>query len=301
MRSALWGGFWAAALLSGCSAPDPAPVEITELAWLIGSADAPHKLTTEPAACLSTRSGDVMLGELLFNSPFLLGGQAAKAGLHCGACHQNGRDNPDFVFPGVSSTAGMADVTHGLFGPKREDGTFNPVPIPDLASEQGRILVDRSEPGALEHFLRAQIVEEFEGTPPSDKVVDAVASYIRALDDRFCPEPARVAKTWRDETRRIEAGLNALSAHLGIDEPTAKAIRGAMRAALGRLHARFALPQHAEIQTALRALSASIADRSDSATLRTQMTNLMAQLNAETHASYYDEATLRAALDTQRR
>ncbi|MGF7473737.1 hypothetical protein WFJ45_23635, partial [Salmonella enterica subsp. enterica serovar Minnesota] len=70
------------------------------------------------------------IGRAAFNSPLLLGGQAARAGLSCASCHRNGRGNPDFHFPGISGAPGTADVTASLLSSHRGDGQFNPKPIP---------------------------------------------------------------------------------------------------------------------------------------------------------------------------
>ena len=164
--------------------PAPLPVDgLIELSWIADGADAARVLTEQPSICpFETENGfDVPPGELLFNSPLLLGGQSAKAGISCASCHRNGRGNPNFVFQGVSGAPGTADVTHGLFGRARDDDAFNPVKIPDLAAPEGHKIVSRVEPGALEEFLYAQIVEEFDGPEPSRRTISDLADYLRQL------------------------------------------------------------------------------------------------------------------------
>ena len=57
----------------------------------------------------------------VFRTPELLGGQAARVGLSCDACHINGRNNPTFYIDGVSGLPGTVDVHHGCLqqGPGR--------------------------------------------------------------------------------------------------------------------------------------------------------------------------------------
>lgn len=269
------------------------------MAWIGSGADVARSLTSQPTTCLNRPLKDVAVGELLFNNPQLLGGQAAKAGLHCGSCHRNGRGNPDFVFLGVSGTPGTADVTHGLFGPDRADDTFNPVVIPDLASAEGRLKVDRNADGDLESFLRAQIVEEFQGAAPTDAVIDEIARYLRALDVDQCVADADEPVTWRREVSRLEAGLQALS-HGAIDEATRRAVASAMRNALGRLYGRYDAKAHTPIREQLLDMSYSLADGEDSTALAVELTELTRKLTEHADRSLYDAATLRSALNAQR-
>src|SRR3974390_3182173 len=44
----------------------------------------------------------VNLGDLAFNSNFILGGRARRAGMSCGTCHVNGAGNGKLYFPGMS-------------------------------------------------------------------------------------------------------------------------------------------------------------------------------------------------------
>jgi hypothetical protein len=125
----------------------------------------------------------VYAGQALFNAPTVLGGQAAKAGLSCASCHNNGRDNAHFELAGVSDKPGSADVTNSFFSAVRGNGRFDPVAIPDLAVP-GKI--SRAiEAKALEPFIRSLIVEEFAGHEPSPAMLDALAAYVRAV--RNCP------------------------------------------------------------------------------------------------------------------
>ncbi|NJS15549.1 MAG: hypothetical protein HC788_14335, partial [Sphingopyxis sp.] len=133
----------------------------------------------QPAACVSDISVDAQAGEALFNSPSLLGGQAAKGGLSCASCHVNGRGNRHFVMTGVSDAPGTADVTNSFFSPARGNGRFDPVVIPDLALP-GKVARDPAA-AALEPFIRTLIVEEFSGSEPTPAMLGALAAYVRAV------------------------------------------------------------------------------------------------------------------------
>ncbi|MEM1147924.1 MAG: hypothetical protein AAF582_12910, partial [Pseudomonadota bacterium] len=235
----------------------PSEIDIAALNWIGTDVDPVVHLSQEPTTCLA--HGDmprVLRGELLFNSPLLLGGQAAKAELSCAACHRNGRGNPDFVLPGLSDVPGTADVSNGFFSKLRADRVFNPVRIPDLARAEGRTRVDRQTEGVLETFLHAQIVEEFAGSAPERETVLDLAAYIRALDDRACDTDEVRQPSWRDEMKRLRTGadhINKTQTAVSID------YINAMRAALGRLHARYQGPQLAAVRDQMVKISRDLA------------------------------------------
>lgn len=247
-----------AAIVSCHTAPnemDERPLEIRALDWISSDTDPVEHLTTQPASCLAAGNDPAMRrGELLFNSPLLLGGQAGKAGLSCAACHRNGRGNPDFVFNGISGRPGTADVTNGLFSSVRADKTFNPVLIPDLASLEGRMQVDRTHGKDLEDFLTAQIVEEFSGPPPNESMVADLAAYIRALDTETCADLVDQRQSWQDEANRIDAGLEAIEIL-----PRQEAYVSAIRAGLGRLNNRYQGPEFGPLRAELVKFSRDLA------------------------------------------
>ncbi len=287
-------------LVAACAAyaplSAPSPVQIAALQWVSEDVDPVEALTTQPATCLKSGSlsAQARSGELLFNSPLLLGGQAAKAGLSCASCHQNGRGNPHFVFAGVTGKAGTADVTHGLFGPVRADQVFNPVTIPDLALASGQTRVDRELPGTLEAFLRAQIIEEFEGAPPTPDMIAALASYIRALDVEACDPASVEPKSWRQELDRIKAGLEALDRLGQTDKASSAAYALAIRASLGRLHARYAGAKDA--QARLTQISMMVRDGAPQAEIESVLNTLKPELAEQAARSLYNPERLSSAL-----
>ncbi|WP_337661427.1 hypothetical protein [Erythrobacter sp. Alg231-14] len=173
------------------------PLTIRELGWLSDDGQV-EALITKPAFNRQTLlmvaadssigesydnvddlAADLLLGEFLFETPLLLGGQAAKAGLSCHSCHVNGRANPRFQFPAISGEPGTADTTHNFFSETLGNGVFDPVPIPDL-TKQGNVshdLISRD----LERFLATIVVEEFAGSRPVQGAIPALATFVRAL------------------------------------------------------------------------------------------------------------------------
>lgn len=198
-------------------------------------------LTTQPSSCMSITPRDraaVQAGMALFNTPTLLGGQAAKAGLSCSSCHPNGRDNRHFLLPGVSGKAGTADVTSSFFSSARGNGVDDPVQIPDLALP-GKVSRAAGEP-ALEHFIRNLIVEEFAGSEPSPTALLAIAAYVRAI--RKCGDSDKMAQNRQlsDQLGLINAAIDGASAmQRQGDTPTARLLIGGARHQLGLIAERF--------------------------------------------------------------
>src|SRR3546814_2043723 len=87
--------------LTGFTTPLHAEPPIHALDWLAQEADPVAAVTKAPPECLAVpvdgaAARQVEAGRLLFRSPLLLGGQAARHGLTCQTCHVNGHDNPQF-------------------------------------------------------------------------------------------------------------------------------------------------------------------------------------------------------------
>ena len=122
---------------------------------------------------------DLVIGEFLFKSPLLLGGQAAKAGVSCHSCHVNGRGNLFFQFPAISAEPGTADTTHSFFSETLGNGTFDPVPIPDLTRD-GKVS-HILETGDLERFIQTIVIDEFGGSEADEAVIRPLSSFVRAL------------------------------------------------------------------------------------------------------------------------
>jgi cytochrome c553 len=148
------------------------------------------------------RSYATNLGNLAFNSPYILGDVARKAHISCGTCHVNGASNAKLFIPGLSTHPGNFDTTSAIFNPKADNGVLDPLTIPSLRGARflapyghdGRI-------GSLRDFVRNVIVNEFAGPEPSNQIVDAIVTYIEDID--FLPNPNL------DASQRLREGANA--------------------------------------------------------------------------------------------
>ena len=243
-----------AALASTAGAIPAATPLLREMRWI--AADVPRTqlaqlLTTRPAACLAppantANAHQIAIGQAMFSAPLLLGGQAARSGVSCAACHVGGRGNIHFVFPGVSGMPGTADVTSSLFSTRRGDGIVNPKPIPDLAADPPKISRDPASP-ALRSFLRGLIVEEFDGLEPPARILDGLAAYVRALrSDCGGTEQRGVTNDAGNAAAAVMAARNALAAG---DSASARLLIGAARSALGQIDERF--PNRPDIEALL--------------------------------------------------
>ena len=142
------------------------------------------------------------LGNLAFNSPYMLGEVARKAHVSCATCHVNGASNPRLFIPGLSARPGTFDTTSALFNPKTDNGVLDAVTIPSLRG--ARFLAPYGHDGrsnSLRDFVRNVIVNEFAGAPPSQQILDAIVIYIEDID--FLPNPNL------DAGGRLKPGVSA--------------------------------------------------------------------------------------------
>jgi hypothetical protein len=240
---------------------------IRGLLWTAPGADPARALGSVPAECLkipadAALAASVELGRAAFRTPVLLGGQAGRAGITCETCHRSGRDNPDFLFPGVSGAPGTADVTNSLFSTHRGNGIDDPKPIPDLSGPKSRLRISQTPADrALEPFIHGLITEEFDGPEPTPAVLDGLAAYVRALDPAACPErprrPLDVRLLMSDARRAIRAAQKQVAAS---DAATATVMVASARSRLGLIDERYGAPSLADDRTALRAADRKLAD-----------------------------------------
>lgn len=232
------------AALTALVAAGPAAPSLRAARWT-----APDKLVevlgSEPGECLASptdrdETQRLALGRAAFRNPLLLGGQAARLGLSCNACHRSGRGNPSFLFPGVSGAPGTADVTTSILSSHRGDGSFNPKPIPDLSGPKAALRIDQNPASrTLPEFIRGLIVEEFDGPEPDPAVLAALSDYVRRLDPARCGPPVPI--TLAGDLAQVDATLAAALGEARSGNPvTARFLVAAMRMALGLIEERFA-------------------------------------------------------------
>ncbi len=232
-----------------------APPVFEALRWTAPGAEY-SVIAEQPDTCLTYNRTDSRLvdaGQAYFNTPTLLGGQAAKAGLSCASCHMNGRDNPHFLLAGVSDQPGTADVTNSFFSAKRGNGKFDPVAIPDLA-KPGKISRDLGTK-VLEPFIRNLIVEEFAGEEPSPAMLDALAAYVRAIKGcEYDGDPAN--HTLGNQTELLSHALRARQEMIKRgDRNAANLLIAAARHQLQLINERYPGTQFARERKALLAAS----------------------------------------------
>jgi cytochrome c peroxidase len=125
----------------------------------------------------------VVLGDVAFSSPKVLGGVARQSGISCSTCHVNGASNSQFYIPGLSTRHGNFDTTSSVFNPKTDDSVLDPLTIPSLRG--AHLLAPYGHDGrtlSLRDFIRNVVVNEFSGPEPSAEVLDALVIYVQDID-----------------------------------------------------------------------------------------------------------------------
>ena len=74
----------------------------------------------------------VAYGDMLFDSPEILGAPARTLGLACSSCHNRGDVNRALFVPGLSRRPGGIDVDNAFFNPRASDGRLDPLDTPSL-------------------------------------------------------------------------------------------------------------------------------------------------------------------------
>jgi hypothetical protein len=239
--------------------------------WLAPGADASQVLTRRPTECLAAPKDAetaylVELGRAAFRTPLLLGGQGARAGLSCESCHRDGRNNPDFAFPGVSGAPGTADVTTSVLSSHEMDSVHGAKPIPNLSGPKSALKFDQDPAsGQLEGAIDRIITREFDGNEPPPAVLKGLAAYTRALSPGACPpaasEPVTAAGALADVRRAAAAAIAALDHH---DTAAAVLMIEAARSQLGDIDERYRggglSPQRRALALASTELDAARAD-----------------------------------------
>lgn len=286
------------------------PSDVLQSLWWTAPGHELAAASAQPSACIAVdpqEADRIYVGQALFNTPALLGGQAAKANLSCASCHTNGRDNPHFFVKGLSAQPGTADVTTAFFSTARANAVQDPVKIPDLA-KPGKISRAAEDP-ALERFIRTLIVDEFSGKEPSTATLSALGAYVRAI---------KTCKTDRPQNRGVGDQITLIAAAvLGAqdmkdseDRATLHLLVRAIRHQLGLIHERYDAPRLATERQALLDSSRKIEmleDQDDVASIAPALRNwhrdfnatLVPKLIASERLSLYAPKPLRTALPKQ--
>ncbi len=261
-RAALAAALAAAALNAQAAIFNESLLPLRQLKWLQPGAGQLAALTSAPPECRRAPADPAQAalaeaGRIVFRTPTLLGGLAAKGGLSCQSCHVNGHGNPQFFIAGLSDRPGHFDVSSSVFSKRRGDGVFNPKSIPSLLD-----VLARADDGyearkqRIGAFIRGVVVEEFDGAPPAPVVFDALLSYVASLDRGACPPSPQQAITLDGELATIRRGGRALDAALERDDRAlADFLVVGLRSLLGSVDERFQRPGLEAQRARLRALS----------------------------------------------
>ncbi len=187
-----------------------------------------------------TEKSTYQIGEALFRTPTLLGGQAAKARISCNSCHLSGGGNKSFLFPNISGAPGTADVSNSFFSSFRGNQNFDPIAIPDLRLV-GKVSKDPDKDD-LRNFIKGLIVEEFNGNPPNEKALDALTFYIQKLGvgAKYSAKKTKTYTTVSDPIIIIEQSFDNISIAINNnDMQTANLLVDAIRHQLGLIYERY--------------------------------------------------------------
>lgn len=130
----------------------------------------------------------VAYGDMLFDSPYILGPPASELGIKCATCHNRSDINTRFFIPGISPHPGAADVDGHFFNPRFNDRRSDALDIPSLRGlrftgpygRDGRF-------ASLREFTRNVVVNEFAGPEPTPLMLDALVAYMFEFD--WLPSP----------------------------------------------------------------------------------------------------------------
>lgn len=229
--------------------------------------------------------------------------------MSCDTCHPNGHARPTFFIEGVSGATGSADVTAGIFSQSRDDGEFNPVPIPSLVDVGSKSSFGRMAPkDDLDDFLHAVIVDEFQGQVPSPNVKEGLLAYLAALRSSACPTPAYEKIDLERDIRNLESSLDVFEWALEVDDTSSAVfVLISLRSALGRIYQRFP-PEESEreklveVSRSLSRLRSTLANRPGDAKraatqARAELVRVLDALRERPKHSYYDAEFLRRRLN----
>ena len=193
-------------------------LQLKEQIWLspdISPKNRLDALSKKPVECINPEAPKVStIGRLAFESPALLGGQAARIGLSCASCHPSGRTSPHFFLENISSSPGTADVTHSFFSSTGGNDTLTAVAIPDLAKLEKMKIKDRGSQ-QFRNKLRELIEVEFDGQHAPTFVIDALQIYLSNVDTQYCQTTSEQFKPHKlnNDWQRLIESVNALKSY----------------------------------------------------------------------------------------
>lgn len=151
----------------------------------------------------------IALGDMAFDSAYVLGEPARSLSMSCNTCHNKGVTNPNFVIPGISARTGGMDVSNSFFAGHANNGHFDPLDIPDLRGIRFTAPYGRNGRfTSLREFVRNVIVNEFNGPEPDPTLLDGIIAYMNEFDFLSNPQlnaDGTLAASATDSAKRGEA------------------------------------------------------------------------------------------------
>lgn len=201
--------------VSGAEAADP-EIERANVTDVSEPSPLPARylrtLAYEPASYDPDRTvvaTDLLLGDLLFHSPSVLGENAQKLGLSCNSCHPNGAVHRTLRVEGLSDRPGNIDLTTAHFRAGAENHIKDPVNIPSLRGVRftGPYGTD-GRTASLAEFTEGVVTGEFGGKALTPGELAALVRYMHDLD--FLPNAnldshGKLTARASDSARRGEA------------------------------------------------------------------------------------------------
>lgn len=125
----------------------------------------------------------VAFGDMLFDSPEIMGEPARSFGLACSTCHNRSDINQRLFIPGITPKPGVIDVDGAFFNARFNDHRADAIDIPTLRGIRFTAPYGRDGRFAsLRDFTRNVIVNEFAGAEPDPLVLDALVAYMLEFD-----------------------------------------------------------------------------------------------------------------------
>ncbi|MBX5482920.1 MAG: hypothetical protein IRZ16_13925 [Myxococcaceae bacterium] len=125
----------------------------------------------------------VLLGEMLFHAPRMIGALNVRMGVSCHHCHPNGATNPEVFTEHSYMVPGRIDLSTSYFSEQGDDGILDAHVVPTLRGIRytapyqvdGRV-------ASLREQTRRVIVGEFNTPEPPPYLIDALVMFLEQLD-----------------------------------------------------------------------------------------------------------------------
>ncbi len=124
----------------------------------------------------------LLLGDLLFHAPRLLGERAAYFGLSCATCHPGGAATTDIFVGPESDRPGNVDLLSNYFTPFADDGIYAPRNVPSLRGIRFTGPYERDGSKATLASVISGVVEREFHQPLRQEWLDALELYVSEID-----------------------------------------------------------------------------------------------------------------------